>query len=127
LIECSWKIEDGKINVKAVIPANTTAVVILPGNQEPPIEVGSGSWHWEIPYVDPDENRRLTIDDAIGEVCYHARARKALMEVLTRVGALEHVGQLMVNEQNMPLRRLLQTLPNSSLAIDLMSKALEDL
>lgn len=127
LIECSWKIEDGKINVKAVIPANTTAVVILPGNQEPPIEVGSGSWHWEIPYVDPDKNRRLTIDDAIGEVCYHARAREALMEVFTKVGALEHVGQLMVNEQNMPLRRLLQTLPNSSLAIDLMSKALEDL
>jgi alpha-L-rhamnosidase len=127
MTECGWRIENDRFYVKALIPANTTAFVELPGSTEPPVEVGSGSWQWDIPYIYPDKNRRITIDDAIGEICYQPKAREALMEVFTRVGALEHVGQLLVNEQNMPLRRLLQTLPNSSLAIDLMSKALEDL
>lgn len=127
IVGCSWKIENGRIQVKAVIPANATAVVELPGSTEPPIEVGSGTWQWDVPYTDPDKNRRLTIDDAIGEICYYPKAREALMDVFARVGALEHVGQLLVNEQNMPLRRLLQTLPNPSLAIDLMNKVLEDL
>jgi alpha-L-rhamnosidase len=56
LAECTWKIDGGNIDLEIVIPPNTTALVTLPGSDTPPIEVGSGSWHWLAPYQDPDAN-----------------------------------------------------------------------
>jgi alpha-L-rhamnosidase len=48
-VENSWKIEDGKFTMKAVVPPNTTAMVKLPG-QESSTEVGSGTHSFEAPY-----------------------------------------------------------------------------
>jgi alpha-L-rhamnosidase len=48
-VENSWKIEDGKFTMKAVVPPNTTAVVKLPG-QEGSTEVGSGTHSFEALY-----------------------------------------------------------------------------
>jgi alpha-L-rhamnosidase len=48
-VENAWKIEDGKFIMKAVVPPNTTAVVILPGH-ESSVEVGSGTHDFKIPY-----------------------------------------------------------------------------
>ena len=48
-VENSWKIEGGKFTMKAVVPANTTSVIKLPG-QESSVEVGSGTHSFEIPY-----------------------------------------------------------------------------
>lgn len=48
-VENSWKIEDGKFIMKAVVPPNTTGVIKLPG-QESSAEVGSGTFDFDIPY-----------------------------------------------------------------------------
>lgn len=68
LAECTWKIEDGKIDLDAVVPANTTARVILLGSDSAPIEVGSGHWHWSILYQDPDARASFTVDDLTGDI-----------------------------------------------------------
>ncbi len=50
LAESSWKIMEGQMTVRVVIPPNTTASVNLPGNDGAPIEVGSGVHTWVYPY-----------------------------------------------------------------------------
>jgi alpha-L-rhamnosidase len=68
LAESAWKIEAGKIDLDVVIPPNAIALVTLPGSGTPPIEVGSGSWHWSAPYQDPDARGPLTLDDMVTEI-----------------------------------------------------------
>lgn len=51
LAQCEWVIEDGEIEVKAIIPPNTTACVILPGREDGVIEVGSGKYQWKVDYL----------------------------------------------------------------------------
>jgi alpha-L-rhamnosidase len=46
LAESSWRIVDGAIEVSVIIPPNTTASVVLPGQEDDPIEVGSGRHQW---------------------------------------------------------------------------------
>jgi alpha-L-rhamnosidase len=48
-VENSWRIEDEKFIMKAVVPANTSADIKLPG-QDSKREVGSGIHDFEIPY-----------------------------------------------------------------------------
>jgi len=50
MVKCEWKIEDGHIEVKAVVPPNTTANVYLPGKEKETIEVGSGQHSWRLPF-----------------------------------------------------------------------------
>ena len=50
MAECSWRIVDGHIEVEAVVPANTTASVILPDRTEERIQVGSGTYSWSYRY-----------------------------------------------------------------------------
>ena len=52
-VENSWMIEDGKFIMDAVVPPNTSALIKLPG-QETVNSVGSGSFHFEIPYIAPE-------------------------------------------------------------------------
>jgi alpha-L-rhamnosidase len=44
--EAGWRAEDGRIRVRAVVPANTTAVVTLPGAAD--VEVGAGAHEWTV-------------------------------------------------------------------------------
>jgi alpha-L-rhamnosidase len=44
--ESAWTIEDGAFTLRAIIPPNTSASVILPG-REAPLEVGSGAYIWK--------------------------------------------------------------------------------
>ncbi len=57
MAECSWKIEEGQIEVKVEIPPNTTALVTLPGtgsqDEDKPLEVGSGTHSWKYSYRAP--------------------------------------------------------------------------
>lgn len=46
IAESSWRIEDGEMTVRAVIPANTTATVALPGMAEQ--QVGSGTYEYKV-------------------------------------------------------------------------------
>jgi alpha-L-rhamnosidase len=47
-ISSAWRIASGKMVVEATFPPNTTVDVRIPGL--PPAEVGSGSYHWEVPW-----------------------------------------------------------------------------
>jgi alpha-L-rhamnosidase len=127
LAECKWQIENGEINLQVVIPPNTTACVTLPGNDEPPIEIGSGVWHWSVPYQDPDARGPYTVDDLIGDIAFDHVARGALMGVLDRVEAPDFLKRILFNERNIPLRQALSMLPNHEETINMMNNALTDL
>lgn len=51
MAECAWQIESGKLTLDIMVPPNTTAQVFLPGSELQPIEVGSGKYGWEIPFI----------------------------------------------------------------------------
>jgi alpha-L-rhamnosidase len=127
LAECAWKIEDGKIDLDVIIPANTTAQVTLPGSDAAPIEVSSGRWHWSVPYQDPDARGPFTIDDLAGDVMSDTRARDAIMDVLLRTGVREHHRAMILGERNIPLRRSLQMLPNYDEAVKMINDALQSM
>jgi alpha-L-rhamnosidase len=55
LAESSWRITatttGSSIDVAATVPPNTTAIAVLPGRDNDPIEVGAGKhrWHYNVP------------------------------------------------------------------------------
>jgi alpha-L-rhamnosidase len=50
MAEAGWAARDGQIVVRAVVPANASAVVVLPGASDATtIEVGSGEHEWTVP------------------------------------------------------------------------------
>lgn len=53
MIECHWRIYEGqKFNLEIILPANITALVVLPGQIEGQgVEVGSGRHEFSIEYV----------------------------------------------------------------------------
>ena len=49
LIKSSWQIQDGRLMLDILVPANTEATVVLPGCEKP-VTAGSGEWHYETVY-----------------------------------------------------------------------------
>jgi alpha-L-rhamnosidase len=47
--EVGWRLLPDRVEIEAVVPPNTTAVVTLPGSEHAPFEVGSGTHHWRAP------------------------------------------------------------------------------
>jgi alpha-L-rhamnosidase len=127
MAESAWQIEDGMFDLHVLIPPNTTALVTLPGGDTTPIKVGSGSWHWSLPYQDPDVRGPYTVDDLIGDITYDPAARDVLMNVLQQVGAPDFLMGMLLNERNVPLREALLMLSSHEKAVKLMSKALASL
>jgi len=127
MAECDWKIKDGNLSLDVVIPPNTSAFVKLPGSDAVPVEVGSGTWHWDVPYQDPDARGPFTVDDLIGDIAYHQAARDAIMDILDQVGAPPFLMRMLLSERNAPLRGVLQALPNSEIAVKLINDALANL
>jgi alpha-L-rhamnosidase len=124
MVECSWKIEDGKFYLDAMIPPNTTALITLPGKNNSPTEVGSGKFHsWSV-YEDPDLRGQLTVDDLTGDIMSNAIAREAIVNVLVAVGTPEYLITNVVNERNSSLRQSLQMLSNYEDAVEKITKAL---
>ena len=106
---------------------NTTALVTLPGSDMPPIEVGSGSWHWSVPYQDPDARGPYTVDDLVGEIMGNASARDAMVEVLVQLDSSGFEQMVLFSERNSPLRDGLQKLLNYEQAVTRMNEALAGL
>jgi alpha-L-rhamnosidase len=123
LAECAWKIEAGKMDLDVIIPANTTAFVTLPGN-DPSLEVGSGSWHWRVPYRDPHARGPYTVDDLVGDLLSEPAARNTVLDVLARIGAPGFLRMIIFAERNFPLRQALQSLPNYEETVTTMNDAL---
>ena len=126
MAECSWKIDNEKFDLDVIIPANTTASVTLPGNDKP-LEVGSGSWHWSVPYQDPDARGPYTVDDLVGDIMGEAAARDTMVDVLVRLGVPGFQQMVIYSERNFSLRYGLQKLPNYEEAVTQMNEALASL
>ena len=47
MTEASWHIEDERLVVRAIIPPNSSAMVLLPGSAQA-LEVGSGQHEWTV-------------------------------------------------------------------------------
>ena len=127
LVECAWKIEAGKIDVEVVIPPNATALVTFPGSDAAPLEVGSGSWHWSIPYQDPDAHAPYTVDDLIEEILSDSAARTIIMDALSGLVEAGFLAMILQNYGDLPLRQALGLLPNSGELMPLMIDALAKL
>lgn len=124
---CSWKIEDGRLNLDVIVPPNTTARVTFPGSEAAPAEVGSGRWHWSVDYQDPDARGPYTVDDLAGDIMSEPDASNAIMEVLEQIGMPEYLRALIFDELNVPLRQSLRMFPNYEDAVKLIKDALADL
>ena len=123
LVESAWTLDGTTFNLDVIIPPNTSAVVILPG-QDTPIEVGSGTWHWSVSYQDPDARGAFTVDDFVGDVFADVRGRAAVLSALERAGVPGFVREIMPNESNLSLRQALRMTPNYDDALQFVSEAL---
>jgi alpha-L-rhamnosidase len=78
-----WHRDGSDIVVRAVVPANTTAVVDLPGIRS---EVGSGAHEWTFPA--PVSAERPALDGltaSLADVIDDPRAYRALLDTLTEI------------------------------------------
>jgi alpha-L-rhamnosidase len=127
LAACNWKIEAGQLDLDVIIPPNTSALVYLPGSDTGSIEVGSGAWHWSVPYQDPDARGPFTVDDLTGDILVNNTARDAIMDVFVRAGMPDSLRTSILNERNVPLRQSLSLLPNYQDTVNMMSDALANI
>ncbi|MBD7971211.1 family 78 glycoside hydrolase catalytic domain [Paenibacillus gallinarum] len=66
-IKSKWSCENKQIQIDIEIPANTTAVLYLP-EQDEPIEVGSGSYHYEYATDTSLEKDRFSMESTLKEI-----------------------------------------------------------
>lgn len=86
MAEAGWTARDGQVVVRAVVPPNTTAVVVLPGGTE--TEVGSGHHEWTVP--DPRarvEPRAVTLNSTLGEIADDPEVYEAVLAAVDAPGA----------------------------------------
>ncbi|WP_339830617.1 glycoside hydrolase family 78 protein [Paenibacillus sp. FSL R7-0272] len=86
-IKSSWSCKGGKIIVNVTIPANTTAIIVLP-EKPVPLEVGSGSYRFEYETETSLERERFTMDSTLKEIVEEPVAVQMLNEHAP--GMLDH-------------------------------------
>ena len=72
-----WECRNKKINVKVMIPANTSAVLYLP-EKEGEIELGSGTYEYEYGTETNLKKERFSLDSNLGEVISEPLGREML-------------------------------------------------
>jgi alpha-L-rhamnosidase len=66
-LSCSWECKDGVIKVDVTVPVNTTAILYLPENDEP-IELGSGTYHYSYATDTKLEIDRFSMESTLGQI-----------------------------------------------------------
>ena len=112
--ECAWKVENGAIEVDVIVPPNTTAVVTLPGGDAQPVEVGSGSYHWSLPFQVAAARASFTVDDRIGDILDDQEARRAVMDVLANTPLAEFAERSLPLAREVSLRDALALVPGAA-------------
>ena len=119
-----WAIDGKTMNVNIVIPPNTTARVTLPGTNQEPLEVSSGTYQWSYEYQDPDAPRALSVDNTIGEIHDNARAWEVVIETLTQyIPDKPILLPFLQNQSRRTLRQGLATLPDADKALSSIADA----
>lgn len=117
LAEAGWQIEGGQIQVKVVVPPNTTARAVLPGKEGEAVELLSGTHHWAYPYQEAVLTRPpLSIESKFEDIFDDPEAYAAVIKTLKRY--LPDFARSMENgmqgRNNMTLSEVLFILPNSA-------------
>ncbi len=83
IAECAWQLRDGRIEISAIVPPNTTARAILPGREDVPEEIGSGAHSWSYEIEDQKAERPpLTLDSTINDIIDDVDAYDAVLATL---------------------------------------------
>ncbi|WP_045234815.1 glycoside hydrolase family 78 protein [Deinococcus pimensis] len=61
--ESAWRVTDGQLELKVVVPPSTTARVVLPGVSES-VSVGSGEHRWTLPWTQANAPRPVVTLDS---------------------------------------------------------------
>jgi alpha-L-rhamnosidase len=124
---CAWKITDGSMTVSVEVPANTTAVVTLPGKAEAAsVEVGSGSYTWTYPYQDGRAKRaHLTIDSKLSEIIDDPEAFEIVMKLVDQQGT--ELAEHTLSQENLPLREAVGFMMQGDALLANVAKALAEL
>jgi len=131
MAECAWTIgvETGSIEVRVVVPPNTTGAVVLPGHDTTPIEVGSGTHQWSYPYQMRKPNRvLLTIDNTLGEIIDDPAAWAVVLAAI-RATMPEYAGGELgpKGSANMPVRQVFAHSQHKSKLLSAIAAALAGL
>ncbi|MFE8013925.1 glycoside hydrolase family 78 protein [Streptomyces antibioticus] len=79
--EVSWSVADGELTVRALVPPNTRAEILLPGAER--TEVGSGRHTWSVPFrADEAERTPLSVDMSVDDLLAREDASRVFKEVL---------------------------------------------
>jgi len=127
---CAWKIEAGQIELRVVIPPNTTALVILPGSGQMH-EVGSGSYRWTYLFASPSMARpKVTLDSDFDTLYSHPEAW-ALVNRMVREHSPDHLGgfrrSLQSNLEGSSIRTALWGVPHGEELLEKLEGALDGL
>ena len=110
MAECSWQIAAGEMTVEIEIPANTSATVCLPNNDEQAIEVGSGRYRWSYPYeVHEPEYPELTLDSTLGMVIDQPKAYSRVLQAFAQYSV--DFADRMAGQTEMTLHQAIQQNP----------------
>ncbi len=126
MAECAWQITDGTITVNVIIPANTSAVVRLPGTDEPPIEIASGSHRWSYHYQNPDTRPPLTLDQPISAFIDSPQTWALVLKTLAAITPSPFLAGSLISMDRMPLRQALTKQPNAAAMITALEAALAE-
>lgn len=78
---CAWTCRDGKITVEVEVPANTTAVLVLPERDEE-IVLGSGTYRYEYPTTTNLKAGAFSKSSTFAEIMADERAVQVLYAVM---------------------------------------------
>ncbi|HEX7433251.1 MAG TPA: alpha-L-rhamnosidase C-terminal domain-containing protein, partial [Anaerolineaceae bacterium] len=127
LIESAWKIEDGQFHLQVTLPPNTTGTVTLPGQPgAAPIEIGSGTYQWSIPFhLKPLTRAPLSMDMRIGELIDYPEAFDRVMNIF-RADNFELTSRL-EHQTSLSLRQVAALMNNPDQVTPLVEETLERL
>ena len=120
-IESKWSCRDGKIRVKVVVPANTTAVICLP-EKEGRIEVGSGIYEYEYDTETSLAYERFSMESTLADIV----AQPLAVEMFNQFapGMLE--GPMIQFAMQMTLAEMLGAAPEARPLYEAVVKALNE-
>ncbi|HSN11597.1 MAG TPA: family 78 glycoside hydrolase catalytic domain [Propionibacteriaceae bacterium] len=79
----SWRRQDGRIGVMAVVPANASATVRLPDGSEH--QVGSGTYEWSVEDVPPAAPTRVSAESPLSAIMDDPEAYATVMNAFRRI------------------------------------------